>query len=576
MTSTPTDADRDTPSTKPLQADTHAQAQAEGDAGHVGAQEPQTTKSGSTQGQDEQAYNRDYRFWCVILALCAMQILCSLENTVVVTSLPTIVSKLGLGSSYIWVTNVFFLATSIVQPITGQLANLFGRRHVALAVVAVYTLGSGLAGGANGGTMLIAGRAVQGAGSGGMTAIMGIVISDLVPLRLRSAYQAILALTYAVGMAIGPVVGGAIVQNTSWRWVFYINLPFGGLSLFLLWLFLRVKWDRETKTWDKLKRIDVAGNSLLVASTVSVLIALTWAGAEYPWSSYHILVPLIIGSAGLAGFFVLEGSAWVSEPVMPLRLFSNRTSAVIYTNTFIVSIMNYWIFFFLPLYFQAVRLSSPTRSGVQILPITLIAVPGAAVGAVALARWGRYKLLHIIGFAFLAAGIGSFAALTADSSTAEWVCLQILPSVGAGMILDTLLPAFQAGVEESDSAAAAASWSFVRSFGNIWGVAIPGAILNAYSRQYAAEVVDDATARERLQNGDAYASATRDFVLSFEEPTQSQIIDVFTRALSKVFLIGIAFPALALVLSLIEREVKLRTTLETEFGLEDKKEKTRP
>lgn len=238
--------------------------------------------------------------------------------------------------------------------------------------------------------------------------------------------------------------------------------------------------------------------------------------------------------------------------------------------------MNYWIFFFLPLYFQAVRLSSPTRSGVQILPITLIAVPGAAVGAVALARWGKYKLLHIIGFAFLAAGISSFAALTADSSTAEWVCLQILPSVGAGMILDTLLPAFQAGVEESDSAAAAASWSFVRSFGNIWGVAIPGAILNAYSRQYAAEVVDDATARERLQNGDAYASATRDFVLFFEEQTQGQIIDVFTRALSKVFLIGIAFPALALVLSLIEREVKLRTTLETEFGLEDKKEKTRP
>ncbi|KAI1206005.1 MFS general substrate transporter [Annulohypoxylon truncatum] len=526
------------------------------------------------ESQTEYAYNRDYRFWSIIFALCTMQVLCSLENTVVVTSLPTIVKQLGLGSSYIWVTNIFFLATSVVQPLTGQLAGLFGRRHVALFVVALYTLGSGLAGGANGPAMLIAGRAVQGAGSGGMTAVMGIVISDLVPLRLRSSYQAILAMTYAVGMAIGPVVGGAIVQNTTWRWVFYINLPVGGVSLSLLWLFLRVKWDRETKIRDKLKRIDVAGNTLLVASTVSVLIALTWAGSEYPWSSYRILVPLIIGLVGLIGFFCLEGSTWVSEPVMPLRLFANRTSAVIYANTFVVSMLNYWIFFFLPLFFQAVQLSTPTRSGVQILPITLIAVPGAAVGAVALSKWGRYKLLHIIGFALLTAGIGSFSVLTKDSSTAEWVCLQILPSIGAGMILDTLLPAFQAGVDEVDSAAAAASWSFVRSFGNIWGVAIPGAILNIYGSRYA-DIIVDPTARSYLQGGGAYSSATRDFVLSFPEPTRSQIIETFTRALSKVFLIGIAFPALSFILSFVEREVKLRTVLETEFGLEEKEIKTK-
>ncbi|KAI0206593.1 MFS general substrate transporter [Astrocystis sublimbata] len=519
---------------------------------------------------NQNAYQRDYRFWSVIFALCTMQVLCSLKNTVVVTSLPTIVRQLGLGSNYIWVTNIFFLTTSVVQPLTGQLAGFFGRRHVALFVVAVYTLGSGLAGGANGPAMLIAGRAVQGAGSGGMTAIMGIVISDLVPLRQRSSYQAILALTYAVGLAIGPVVGGAIVQNTTWRWVFYINLPVDGVSLILLWLFLRVKWDRETRTWDKLKRIDFAGNGLLLASSVSVLIALTWAGSVYPWSSYRVLVPFIVGLIGLADFFWLEGSSWVREPVMPPRLFANRTSAVIYVNTFIISMLNYWIFFFLPLYFQTAQLSTPTRAGVQILPITLIAVPGAAVGAVALTKWGRYKLLHIIGFAFLTAGLSSFAALDRNSSTGEWVGLQIVPYIGAGMILDTLLPAFQAGVEEVDSATAAASWSFIRSFGNIWGVAIPAAILNIYSDQYAADLVSDPKARSLLQNGDAYSSATRDFVLSFPEPTRSQIIEVFTRAISKVFLIGVAFPALALLLSFIEREVKLRNELDTEFGLEDR------
>ncbi|KAH9887542.1 major facilitator superfamily domain-containing protein [Xylariomycetidae sp. FL2044] len=397
---------------------------------------------------------------------------------------------------------------SVVQPLTGELAGLFGRRYVALSVVALYIIGSGVAGGAGGraAAMLIAGRAVQGAGSGGMTAVMGVV-----------SYQAIIAMTYAVGMAIGPVVGGAIVQNTTWRWVFYISLPVGGVSISLLWL-----------AWDKLKRIDVVGNSPLVAPTVSVLIALTWAG-----------------------------STWIAEPVMPLRLFANRTSAVIYINTFIVSILNYWIFFFLPLYFQAVQLSTTVRSGVQILPITLIAVPGAPVGAVALSKWGKYKLLHIISFAFLTAGIGSLSVLTKNSSTAEWVCFEILPSVCAGMVLDTLLPAFQVGVSEADSAASAASWSFVRSFGNIWGL------------------IGDPTARSSLQNGDAYSSATRDFIGSFPEPTRGQLIEVFTRSLRNILLVGIVFPALAFALSFVEREVKIRTILETEFGLEDR-EKPKP
>ncbi|KAF7930902.1 hypothetical protein EAE99_004152 [Botrytis elliptica] len=521
-----------------------------------------------TAQQTEYVFNREYRFWCIIIALCTMQILCPLENTVVVTSLPAIVKHLDLGSSYVWVTNIFFLTGAVTQPLTG----LFGRRHIALLFVALYTLGSGICGGANTPAMLIAGRAIQGAGSGGMTAIMGIVISDLVPLRWRSAYQAILAVTYAFGMAIGPVVGGAIVQRTEWRWVFYINLPICAVSFALLWWFLRVKWDRELDLWDRLRRIDVLGNCLLVASTVSVLIALTWAGSLYAWSSFRVVVPLVLGLVGLVGFFWVESSGWIAEPVMPRRLFANRTSIIIYINTFIISILNYWIFFFLPLYFQAVRLSSPTRSGVQILPITLIAIPGAAIGALALSKWGKYKHLHIIGFALLAAGIGSFSTLTKSSSTAQWICLQILPSVGAGMVLDTLLPAVQAGVAEVDSAAVTASWSFVRSFGNIWGVAIPSAVLNIYSTRYADEIITDPTARLALQNGNVYSSATREFIESFSEPTRSQIIGVFTKALSKVFLVGMVFPILAFLLSFWEREVKLRKVLETEFGLEGRVE----
>ncbi|KAF7897360.1 hypothetical protein EAF00_005588 [Botryotinia globosa] len=514
-----------------------------------------------TEPQSEHIFNRDYRFWCITIALCTMRIFCSLENTVVGTSLPTIVN-------------------AVTQPLTGQLAGLFGRRHIALLFVALYTLGSGIYGSVNAPTMLIAGRAIQGAGSGGVTAIMGIVISDLVPLRWRSAYQAGLAGTYAFDMAIGPVVGGTIVQRTVWRWVFYINLPICGVSFVLSWCFLRVKLDRESDVWDRLGRIDVIGNCLLVESTVSILIALTWAGSLHAWPSFRVIVPLILGLVGLVGFIWVESSGWILEPVMyvPFPIsFSKLTPFFPFLLTLYRDHLHnlhakLLDIFFLPLYFQAAHLSSPTHSGVQMIPITLIAIPGAAIGALALSKWGKYKHLYITEFALLAAGIGSPSTLTKSSSTSQWIFLQIFPSVGAGMVLDTLLPAVQAGVAEVDSAAVTASWSFVRSFGNIWGVAMPGAVLNIYSTRYADKMITDPTARLALQNGNVYSSATREFIESFAEPTRSQIIGVFTKALSRVFLIGMVFPVLAFLLSFREREVKLRKVLETEFELEERME----
>ena len=343
--------------------------------------------------------------------------------------------------------------------------------------------------------------------------------------------------------------------------------------MLVAYFFLNLRWDRTESVKEKLKRIDYIGNIILIASTVSVLIALTWAGPVYSWSDARILTPLIIGIAGLVGFAVYEASGIPSEPVMPLRLFPNRTSTIIYINTFLNNVLMFWCFFFFPLYFQAVKLSSPSWSGVQILPVTLISLPGAAVSAVLLSKFGKFKILHLIGLVLLTMGIGILYVLERDFTTVEWVLIQLPAAIGSGFLLNTLLPAFQASVAESDQAAATATWCFMRTFGQVWGVAIAGAIFNSYTKQYASRI-DDPMVQHILSSGDAYASATKAFVTQFEEPIRSQITEVFMLALRKVFVVSVAFGGLALVLALFEKNIPLRKALDTEYGIEDRVKET--
>ncbi|PWY82164.1 DNA repair protein RAD50 [Aspergillus heteromorphus CBS 117.55] len=529
------------------------------------------TSSDGSQKKPGPSFERGFRFWIIIATLCVIGILSSLENTVVTTSLAFIVTDLNMGGNYIWVTNVFFLTSAAVQPLFGQLANIFGRRWITLFIVSLFTLGSGICGGATSGAMLIAGRAVQGMGSGGINMIVDIIVSDLVPLRERGNYVAFVLVVYFVGTALGPWIGGAIVDNSSWRWVFYINLPVGGVSLAMIFFFLHVRTSKEMSFLQKIRRIDYIGNVVLIASTVSVLFALTYGGTKYDWSSWHIVVSLVIGLVGLFIFVALENSPWILEPVVPPRLFSNRTSATVFAATFLNSALLYWVMFFLPVYFQAVLGSSAERSGVQLLPIIVVAVPAAIVAVLILAKYGRYKPLHLIGFAVCTIGLGLFTFFDRKTSTAEWVIFQMIAGGGSGFVLNTLLPATQAGLTEADQAAATATWSFIRSFGNIWGVAIPAAIFNNRFEQLSGRI-PDAQVRELLSRGRAYESASASFIRSFDPALRDDIIAVYVGALKRVWQISIVFSGVAFLLVFLEKEITLRTELETEFGLEAKQE----
>lgn len=448
------------------------------------------------------------------------------------------------------------------------MADIFGRRWLTLFIVSVYTLGSGICGGATSGTMLITGRAVQGIGSRGINMIINVIISNLVPLRERGNYISIILTVYAVGTSLGPFVGGILVERSSWRWVFYINLPVGGVALILLFLFLRLKMRKGMTFVEKVKRIDFIGNAILIAATVSTLYSLTYGGTLYKWSDARVITSLVFGLLGLVLFGVYEGSGLAKEPVTPLRLFTHRTGAIVAFNTFMNSILLYWVTFFLPVYFQAVLLSTPSWSGVQLLPVVLVAVPVAVIAVIVLSKFGKYKALHLAGFAIETLSIGIFSTLDWSSSTAEWVISQILAGLGSGMILNTLLPAFQAGIPERDQASATASWAFIRSFGNVWGVAIPAAI---FANQFQANSFRISTPAivAQLEGAQAYEHATKSFIESLQDPVRSELISAYVQALHYVWYVAIVFCGFATVLAIFEDEIPLRKELETEYGMKE-------
>lgn len=413
-----------------------------------------------------------------------------------------------------------------------------------------------------------------------------IILADMVPLRLRGYYLGILLSVFGIGLALGPFIGGAFADQVTWRWAsspvpnqlrastnnlqaFYLNLPFGGLSLGLLYFFLHANYDRESTWRQKLRRIDWVGNVLVALGTVAMLYALAVAGVVYPWGSWHTLVPLLLGFLGL-GFFAIWEARGGDSPylVMPPRLFHHRTSLIVAISTFFHWMLVYWSLYFLPVWFQAVFLYSAEHSGVGILPLSLVSILGSAISAMVVSTWGRFKALHIIGETIFAVGMGLFALQNEKTTVAEWALLQCFCAIGAGMVLDTLLPAFQAPVPESDQASATSTWTFIRTVGGVWGVAVPAAIFNNRIDQLAYKI-SDPDARRLMMGGGGYQHASADFVNSFAEPVRGEIQDVYKQALKLVFLTAVAFGGAATILFFFERDVKLRKELETEYGLMD-------
>ncbi len=423
---------------------------------------------------------------------------------------------------------------------------------------------------------MIGGRAVQGIGGSGISVLCEVIICDLVPLRERGTYMAIVFGMVTLGAALGPLFGGLLVSYSTWRWAFYMALPIGGASLVLLFAFLHVKYDKSQTLATKLSSLDWLGNAVFIGGSSPVLIALSWAGGQYAWSSYQVLVPLIVGLATLGGFVVLEDNArLVPNPIMPLYLFAHSSTAIVFLLTFLHGVVTLWAMYFLPVYFQGALGATAYRSGIMLLPSILTLLPAAILGGVLLTKFGRYKPILVVAFACIAVGFGLFSILDENSSTGAWVGFQVIESWGVGFGMAALLPALLAPLTDKDTALATGTWAFMRSFGLVWGIAVAGTVYTNRAAQLAGSgaIGSNATVAAEFAAGGAYGDASSQFLDSLSTQTRAEVVAVQSSALQRSWQVALGFGLAGFIAAAVIKQIPLRKELDTDFGMVEKKDR---
>ncbi|CAG8950226.1 hypothetical protein HYFRA_00008464 [Hymenoscyphus fraxineus] len=525
---------------------------------------------GKVQEEEPEAFRHTWRVWCIFSVLWLLSFISAVDATIVTTSLPTIVRDIGGAEEYIWIANSFMFASTIPQPLFGQISNIFGRRNPMLVAIALLALGSGVASGSNSVTMLIAGRTIQGLGTGGLYVLSDVIICDIVPPRHRAPYLSAVLSAAVIGTTLGPIIGGALAE-VEWRWIFRLNLPVSGISFIGIILLLNVKYKRSPTWKHTLTRVDFMGTGIFVPSMISIFFGVIMGGTHYSWGSYHIVVPLVLGVLGWILFHLHQASKFCKEPSTPSRLFKHRNSAAGFIIIFLGAVILQAISYFLPVYFQAVKGTSPLLSGVYFLPFALAIIPFAGFAGVFISKTGLYMPLHWAGFAMMAVGSGLLSLLDESSSQAAWVCYQIIASGGVGIVLTATLPSTLGALSEDDVAVATGTFSFIRSFGLVWGVTIASIVFNG---QVASQLggISDVHLRELLADGTAYSYASGGFISALSAGSKVEVINLYVEALRVVWLVLAGISCLGFICVFIEKHVELRKEHSTEFGLVEKEQ----
>ena len=513
----------------------------------------------------------------IVITLAGVMVamfLASLDQTIVGTAMPRIITDLGGFAQYTWVATAYIIASTITMPIVGKLTDMYGRKWFYVAGLTIFIVGSMLCGLSQTMTQLIIFRGLQGMGAGIMMANAFIVIGDLFPPSERGKYQGLMASVFGISSVIGPTLGGFITDNLSWNWVFFVNIPFGIVIIGLFTFFFP-----NIKPSDMKPKIDFAGMVTLVLTVVPLMLALTWAGVDYPWVSVPIISIFLFSVVMLFVFLVIESRA--SEPIIPLNLFRNKIVSVSSVIIFTTAMGMFGGIIFIPLYFQGVLGSSATASGSFLTPMMLGLVFGAIVSGQILSRaGGHYKVQGAIGLAIMALGLGLLSTITVGTGYATAVFYIIIMGIGLGISMPLYIIAVQNAVPYAVMGVATSTTAFFRSIGGAFGLAIFGSIMNnSFGSRLvenispeAREIISPEPLESLAQNPQALIDPeAAEQLRGIFEPLGEQGAALFqhviealkislSSAITQIFFISLVIIIVAWIVNLFLKEIPLRKT----------------
>lgn len=511
------------------------------------------TENATTIESSEQLPKLGHRQVLVAFSgLVLAMLLAALDSTIVSTALPTIVSELGGLEHLAWVVTAYLLAQTIVTPIYGKLGDLYGRKIIMQSAIVLFLIGSVLCGLSQNMTQLIAFRAIQGLGGGGLVVTTQAVVGDLVPPRDRGRYQGTFGAVFGLASIAGPLLGGYFTTHWTWRWIFYINLPVGLGALVVLAATLPASSRRIAHA------IDYAGAGLVAVALSSITLLSDLGGTAYPWSSAIIIGLIIVSVVALAMFVLAENRA--NEPILPMRLFRQQTFVVTSLIGLIVGFALFGSVTYFPLYLQAVKGVSPTASGMQMLPMMGGMLVTSIVSGQLISRTGRYKLFPVLGTAVMTVGLYLLSRLTAQSTTMTASLLLLVLGIGLGLVMQVLVIAVQNAVEYRDLGVATSGATLFRLVGGSLGTAVLGAIFAAQLATNLATMLPAGAA------GAASRGLSMQAMAKMPAATRGLYARAFTESLDTVFLVAAIVAAVGFVLTWLLPERPLRETIAARAG----------
>ena len=511
------------------------------------------------------------RIIAILIGVILGMLLAGLDQTVVGTALPRIVASLGGLEHYAWVVTAYLLASTVSIPLYGKLSDIYGRRLFFIGGMVIFLAGSALAGTSQDMTQLIIYRAIQGLGAGALMPIAQAVIGDIFPPAERGKWQGLIFAVFGLTTIIGPTLGGWITDNWGWRWVFYVNMPLGAIAILTAGFVMPKLVNRRQHI------IDYLGVVTLIAGTVPLLLAFSWAGTQYAWGSWQIIGLFIFSAVMLVIFVLVEMRT--AEPIITPQLFKNSIFLISVMAMFLVSAGVFVAILYLPLFAQGVLGESATNSGVILTPMMVGFIFSSIVGGQLLSRTGRYKILAIIGFAVAAVDMFLLSRMAATTTQGEVIRNMIITGLGAGVLLSLFTIVVQNAFPYRQLGEVTASLNFFRSIGSTIGVAVMGTILtNAFQsnlqRNMPQALTRLASAKHlplaQLQNPqllltpDVVAKIQRGFAVFGAQGLAlfHQLIEAIrvslSSAITNVFFLGFLIMLLGLFSVLFLREIPLR------------------